>query len=78
MYTYKTKDGSKNGFVPRAGKIVDGVIQSPKPLENPNLVLVTEQQTPAAPVQGPVNATPSQTQTVSPAAPIEAAAKENQ
>lgn len=46
-FTYKTKDGTKTGFIPGVGEIVDGEISSPVELESPNLELAD-----AAPIVG--------------------------
>lgn len=46
-FTYKTKDGSKTGFVPNIGAIEDGRITSDTPLHNPNLELVSSDEQPA-------------------------------
>lgn len=57
MYRYKTK-GDAELMIPGVGITVNGEISSPIKLENPNLVLVTEDpsvpQQPQQPVNGPV------------------------
>lgn len=64
-YTYKTKDGTKTGFVPGIGAITDGSITSHVLIESPNLELVhTDEAAPAAPVVGTASPqNPNQPQT---------------
>lgn len=64
MAIYQTKDGSKTGFVPGVGEIVDGKIEGPDNLESPNLEKMTDQTQPSidAPVVAPVLPEQPQTQ----------------
>lgn len=59
MTTYKTKDGSKTGFVPGVGEIVDGKLTVPDgmTIENANLEIVEDQPSPTAPA-APVASNP--------------------
>jgi hypothetical protein len=51
MYKYKTK-GSVELVIPGVGVTVDGIITSDRPIENPNLELITN--TPVEPIVEPI------------------------
>jgi len=68
---YKTKDGTKTGFVPGVGDIVNGKIEGPENLESANLVRVDEQTPPpqqTAPA-APAASIPAPVQAATPPAP---------
>jgi len=60
MTIFQTKNGAKTGFVPGVGAIVDGKIEGPDNLENPNLAKVEEkEQLPVVPVAPSASVAPT-------------------
>lgn len=51
-FIYETKDGSKTGFIPGVGEIVDGKLSTDKFIESPNLRLISDGTEQPAPVVG--------------------------
>lgn len=78
MATYRTKDGTKTGFIPGLGVIVDGVITVPDEIviENANLEKVTEAPAPATQAAPAEPATPSPAPAAAPATPPAATPQE--
>ncbi|HVB24126.1 MAG TPA: hypothetical protein VNG51_19465 [Ktedonobacteraceae bacterium] len=72
MATYQTKDGTKIGFVPGVGEIVDGLLKdAPDNLENHNLVKVEQaQQAEQTSVQPPVQPQTQPQVSAAPAVPV--------
>lgn len=77
-YKYKTKGGI-DYLVPGFGVAVNGYITSETPIENPNLELVTEEETAVQPAPAhvagvaPQNVQPAQVPEAAPVAPAPAA-----